>query len=232
MVRLEETRALLLWAGWMISIPLWFDWKSVLTLITVRSCPISIPLWFDWKKNHLLNQDKTEIYFNSTMVRLEVSFRDLWADAPWYFNSTMVRLEVAKVLQKIINCPIFQFHYGSIGSLSWTATMIQTLNNFNSTMVRLEVLMLSMTWTAITYFNSTMVRLEAFSILAQAIAANAFQFHYGSIGRRRGKIKMLKSSPFQFHYGSIGSQARQRFLFSERTDFNSTMVRLEAVAIF
>jgi len=78
---------------WLVSIPLWFDWKllhiflavfqkgfnSTLVRLEVKthriiylSTLVSIPLWFDWKKN-TYSLTEAEICFNSTLVRLEVS---------------------------------------------------------------------------------------------------------------------------------------------------------------
>ena len=100
----------------------------------------------------------TRTYFNSTMVRLEVSSASLAASSCSYFNSTMVRLEVSRFLLK--SRPIlFQFHYGTIRS-SFSCSEEEASLDFNSTMVRLEVSAIMHRLRRFWYFNSTMVRLE------------------------------------------------------------------------
>ena len=70
------------------------------------------------------------------MVRLEVPRPPKSPSEKRYFNSTMVRLEVTGVSDSAV-VSLFQFHYGTIRS--WAGIRnASLLYNFNSTMVRLE----------------------------------------------------------------------------------------------
>ncbi len=116
MVRLEEMQAWEQLVGKIVSIPVWFDWKSIASWVDFIVFEVSIPVWFDWKrfdrfaigflimvsipvwfdwkssKSHVMIDIETS--FNSSMVRLEVTIaNDLLASAK-SFNSTLVRLEV------------------------------------------------------------------------------------------------------------------------------------------
>jgi len=56
---------------------------------------------------------------------------------------------------------------------------------------------------------------------------NPFQFHYGSVKRKRYQLVEKSTNKFQFHYGSVKSRKeadKQSRFFS---NFNSTMVRLK-----
>ena len=58
-----------------------------------------------------------------------------------------------------------------------------------------------------------------------------FQFHYGTIKRKRHRITRIMQPLFQFHYGTI---KRKWFRSVARVDsqcFNSTMVRLKATML-
>ncbi len=79
-----------------ISIPLWFDWKDTGALRCLLATSISIPLWFDWKTCSRRHDHRRGIHFNSTMVRLEVSTLKFDTACNYNFNSTMVRLEAAQ----------------------------------------------------------------------------------------------------------------------------------------
>ncbi len=51
MVRLEVTAVKALRLMLLISIPVWYDWKHVIRLLSVRIERISIPVWYDWKEH-------------------------------------------------------------------------------------------------------------------------------------------------------------------------------------
>ena len=70
----------------------------------------------------------------------------------------MVRLK-ANLVSGESTQPAFQFHYGTIKSHQ-TGRSSPTLEDFNSTMVRLKVLSCLLLLLGLCYFNSTMVRLK------------------------------------------------------------------------
>ena len=76
---------------------------------------ISIPLWCDWEMKQPRTRN-TIIHFNSTMVRLGASEKSMAKDIFRNFNSTMVRLGVSAAGAAGAFFPLFQFHYGAIGS--------------------------------------------------------------------------------------------------------------------
>jgi len=72
-----------------------------------------------------------------------------------------------------------------------------------------------------------MVRLKAMQLTGDELAIMRFQFHYGSVKRKAGKIANEEKSLFQFHYGSVKRlKVLRRALL--QLHFNSTMVRLKA----
>ena len=106
---------------------------------------------------------KTEGYFNSTMVRLKETASSAQSPPLFHFNSTMVRLK----------------EYAS-------NNVSHSKPDFNSTMVRLKVVIVISFSAFQSNFNSTMVRLKE---LQGDTNSNKllFQFHYGTIKRRRRK---------------------------------------------
>jgi len=167
---------------------------------------VSIPLWFDWK-GFDKRPENINRSFNSTLVRLEVisliNRQDIKkVSIPLWFDWKVVMPSVfsAELSQ-------FQFHFGSIGSLGVFKAPVKPFR-FNSTLVRLEVLILFFLVVDFASFNSTLVRLEVDENKQPIKMDNAFQFHFGSIGS------------LDTHFGS-GSIAC----------FNSTLVRLEAIII-
>ncbi len=111
---------------------------SLILLPYVLRTLISIPLWCDWKSLACACPSKVFTYFNSSMVRLEVSPAislqqsieyisiPLWCD--WKDICRTIHYEILQ----------FQFLYGAIGSQLVKAHLM-ILINFNSSMVRLEV---------------------------------------------------------------------------------------------
>src|SRR5690554_3636707 len=94
---------------------------------------ISIPLWYDWKDGVVggwYNSEEFQFHYG-TIGR-------------WLFH---LHLHVRT---------LFQFHYGTIGSYS-LKVITKALNDFNSTMVRLEVWLCVGSMSLMLYFNSTMV---------------------------------------------------------------------------
>ena len=99
------------------------------------------------------------------------------------------------------------------------------------------------------YFNSTMVRLKATMQPDNTFERIIFQFHYGTIKRKKPAILLVPITKFQFHYGTIKSnwaaylqRTYSTFQFHYGTiksqyhvqdasglpeNFNSTMVRLK-----
>ena len=57
--------------------------------------------------------------------------------------------------------------------------------NFNSSMVRLEVVGKIVHEFDVDYFNSSMVRLEVILLFVLVIGSHKFQFQYGAIGRAK-----------------------------------------------
>ena len=136
----------------------------------------------------------------------------------------MVRLKV-KSVKWSINLSGFQFLYGAIKS--WTyITNRRWLMNFNSSMVRLKVLLSSpRTWLIILFqflygaikralstilsvllknFNSSMVRLKG-RRWNSPIGIWQFQFLYGAIKSNYRSANYLTFVQFQFLYGAIKS---------------------------
>ncbi len=76
MVRLEVVIAFcVLNDYYIISIPLWCDWKNRKIRAIGISIVISIPLWCDWKIFAPAMFCSEHLHFNSIMVRLEVSLQ-------------------------------------------------------------------------------------------------------------------------------------------------------------
>ena len=101
---------------------------------------------------------RLNIYFNSTMVRLIVSFLSFFCCCFIHFNSTMVRLiainrKTAQEQGANFNSTMVRLIAGVIKS------SVAVCSNFNSTMVRLIVYNLDKKIITEVHFNSTMVRL-------------------------------------------------------------------------
>ena len=120
---------------------------------------ISILVWYDWKK----------------VVGLLVIAAKLISIPVWYDWKT------GSLVSYSTSC-LFQFQYGTIGSIFW---------NFR--------------YKALPYFNSSMVRLEDFSFIIVWVNQTNFQFQYGTIGSRMPVIFKVRPTNFQFQYGTIGS---------------------------
>ena len=145
--------------SFIISIPVWCDWKCLLTAPTIRLFTISIPVWCDWKTisphvNSLkssfqfqygaIERDKkliecsAEANFNSSMVRLKVRPMRLVHKLFLYFNSSMVRLKVS--LPKSSTNSLIDFNSSMVRLKGGTCRKLSRLYaNFNSSMVRLKV---------------------------------------------------------------------------------------------
>ena len=97
--------------------------------------------------------------------------------------------------------------------------------DFNSSMVRLKVEIISRSLGQSDHFNSSMVRLKEGT---QRIAGMPliFQFLYGSIKRISSSVQKAKKILFQFLYGSIKRAAGLRAEY-KLPHFNSSMVRLK-----
>ena len=93
------------------------------------------------------------------MVRLVVSLKHDSIQLETCFNSTMVRLVVRSNVVYVY-LDLFQFHYGTIGSINAVLLICSLPIGFNSTMVRLVVRFRIYRW-----------------------GVDMFQFHYGTIGR-------------------------------------------------
>ena len=109
-----------------------------LKYLTAYSYSISIPQWCDQNAMLGLFHHLPLFYFNSSMVRLELSKFNENCNALTYFNSSMVRLELPT--SRIDN---------------------STFADFNSSMVRLECVPETGNESIYSYFNSSMVRLES-----------------------------------------------------------------------
>ncbi len=110
---------------------------------------------------------------------------------------------------------MFQFHFGSIGSVYEGSFIIQQ-SSFNSTLVRLEDMQTIEKITCFTVsiplwfdwkylrqiiinyikssFNSTLVRLEASPPISSKYSVPPFQFHFGSIGSEEDSIGIFNNT--------------------------------------
>ena len=166
--------------------------------------------------------------FNSSMVRLRVSFVCELSVRLNHFNSSMVRLRecwcINHISSFIISIPvwydwegensyksmiayIFQFQYGTIES--WKVNLM---------------------WLYIMNFNSSMVRLRVNSIRCPGNIAATFQFQYGTIESIIITHERELANQFQFQYGTI-ERKPQAVLLLWYINFNSSMVRLRVKAL-
>ena len=142
------------WGGFLISIPIWFDWEISFCLnpyLIVISIPIwfdwetqesglylllciSIPIWFDWG-NALIAKANLEEYFNSYMVRLRGTDGIQSCALCSHFNSYMVRL---RVLTEFIQKAIIIFQFLWFDWENYLDSRSAGPNHFNSYMVRLR----------------------------------------------------------------------------------------------
>ena len=112
----------------------------------------------------------------------------------------MVRLKALQRWKEVAQAA-FQFHYGTIKSVSLVALLLVLLY-FNSTMVRLKGPRGGCGADAWRYFNSTMVRLKAW--MTSAVACSITYFNSTMVRLKEGETELLYStSVFQFHYGTI-----------------------------
>ncbi len=181
------------------------------------------------------------------MVRLEVHISCLFLEFsnPFQFHYGAIGSSLKRAWHLAVN--LFQFHYGAIGRKSCNTPGLK-IENFNSIMVRLEVL----SDDKISSFNFISIplwcdwKLCAFPNYKEI---PKFQFHYGAIGSLFRPLSFFRQSPFQFHYGAIGSKKisyrgknkriisiplwcdwklRKLKTSNNKPNFNSIMVRLEA----
>ncbi len=88
----------------LVSIPVWFDWESPTRPHLAPSSVVSIPVWFDWEAGGLGYIRHLRQCFNSSMVRLG-----------------------DQAIINLIELPVFQFQYGSIGSIATGETSTRIL---------------------------------------------------------------------------------------------------------
>ena len=118
------------------------------------------------------------------MVRLKVLPTAWLPTAYCHFNSIMVRLK-APVIKKQ---ELLRYY-------------------FNSIMVRLKEVILLTILALQQNFNSIMVRLKVLPLVEPENNSLKFQFHYGTIKRKKNNVKSLEPRfLFQFHYGTIKSK--------------------------
>ena len=118
-------------------------------------------------------------YFNSTMVRLKVRYRqDAHSVLSFQFHYGTIKSIGRTFHFRFI--VVFQFHYGTIKRLI-TVTRTPESYYFNSTMVRLKVYFCVPRAGMRMDFNSTMVRLKGVDVRGVFHTGNEFQFHYGTI---------------------------------------------------
>jgi len=97
---------------------------------------VSIPLWFDWKTAAVTGTNTAYESFNSTLVRLEV----ILCYRAFIFKSVSIPLWFDWKLKQVcvmITANVFQFHFGSIGRECFFDIVFDD-PGFNSTLVRLE----------------------------------------------------------------------------------------------
>ncbi len=138
MVRLEDWH----WcqSSWhkLVSIPVWFDWKSVACQIDFIYWSVSIPVWFDWKKRTSLRcrsclRVSIPVWFDwktqitpALPLSIDVSI-PVWFDwkcpLSWLpFDSFIVSIPVwfdwkPRSICAQMKVSKFQFQYGSIGRM-------------------------------------------------------------------------------------------------------------------
>ena len=142
------------------------------------------------------------------------------------FNSTMVRLKVGDRYTKGDERVSFQFHNGSIKSLTgFTTIMIQT--SFNSTMVRLKAVLEEPTRDPNKCFNSTMVRLKAGTAVV-LVATSLLGFNSTMVRLKAPLPPHPKSLSPSFNSTMVRLKVDlTTFINAGQPSFNSTMVRLK-----
>ena len=100
-----------------------------------------------------------KLYFNSIKVRLEQGVGES-LDHVGHFNSIKVRLERLHQFLVLVHVHLFQFHKGTIRTLSDLSPLALQIENFNSIKVRLEQKLEKLEIICKFYFNSIKVRLE------------------------------------------------------------------------
>ncbi len=98
-----------------VSIPLWFDYNSLLKFKEDVWRTVSIPLWFDYNWTIGMAQELiSQGSLNSTMVRLQQTCVRESNFSLFCLNSTMVRLQLGTICFLLFVISKSQFHYGSI----------------------------------------------------------------------------------------------------------------------
>ena len=101
---------------------------------------------------------KSFLNFNSTKVRLKLSFNTIARAFKANFNSTKVRLKPSEPVA-ISTDNVFQFHKGPIKT-AFIVKVLMRVSNFNSTKVRLKLKFVQPVFSRLLNFNSTKVRLK------------------------------------------------------------------------
>ncbi len=161
---------------------------------------VSIPLWFDWKSDYekaKKNQSSFQFHFGSIGSLFGRLTLKKWP----CFNSTLVRLEAGGIVRVTELAAKFQFHFGSIGRnitlllyrdvgvsiplwFDWKQLnngKVMKDNCFNSTLVRLEEKC------RINLFALKRVSIPLWFDWKHCVVIlprpfYSFQFHFGSIG--------------------------------------------------
>ena len=141
--------------------------------------------------------------FNSSLVRLGVTQETNLKHLAFSFNSSLVRLGDPECCPERFGLDEFQFQLGAIGSGKKEATSqvlrvsipawcdweemadkmnAEQLTSFNSSLVRLGVILSSCITKQRCSFNSSLVRLGAPLRTVALISAGMFQFQLGAIG--------------------------------------------------
>jgi len=111
---LEVIRVSIIISDFMVSIPLWDDWKQRLKVMHHLVTCVSIPLWDDWKLT-AWGMNPLAQSFNSTMGWLE-DCPPRPCTVPFLFQFHYGMIGSLSTSYQIQFPPQFQFHYGMIGS--------------------------------------------------------------------------------------------------------------------
>ena len=191
-------------------------------------------IWFQFHSGSIKSHTPTafaliNISFNSIVVRLKVCHSEREDNMQLKsFNSIVVRLKDLRQVSKGDAIAEFQFHSGSIKRIVEQVDAVEhVLFQFHSGSIksyaneRVEIAIFAfqfhsgsiksvipVSYTAYdTGFNSIVVRLKVSPTGIVYFDSTRFQFHSGSIKRKRRWCGRTSQSWFQFHSGSIKSKS-------------------------
>ncbi len=211
-----------------ISIPVWCDWRGFWISCNILLNFISIPVWCDWRPENFAPA-QSELHFNSSMVRLkeETDPAHDYRFYPFQFQYGAIEGTMPAVIGAYGDP--FQFQYGAIeGAAALFAASVAS--NFNSSMVRLKVCLDLSLLSLNTHFNSSMVRLKEREELPPREVEHDFNSSMVRLKDCRGTDWLIRSEI------SIPVWCDWRksivIVILACIYFNSSMVRLKVLARF